>query len=144
MPREHWQAWSINQISREPAPVLDHPHGKVVFLVPIQPSSGALCVVSAPPLVTSTKAQHLPLLPFFREQWGCLSAYSSHRLTEWLGLEGIKDHEAPIHLLQAEPSTSISNIRPGCPGPHPTPITSRCIVSNTPFAHREVQTLYQT
>ena len=37
----------------------------------------------------------------------------------WVGRD-LKDHEAPMSLLQAGPPTFISNSRPGCPGPHPT------------------------
>jgi len=37
----------------------------------------------------------------------------------WVG-RNLKDHQAPAPLTQAGPSASISNTRPGCPGPHPT------------------------
>jgi len=44
-----------------------------------------------------------------------------HRIIEWLGLEGTsRDRWAPIPLLQAVPPTFIPNVKPGCPGPHPT------------------------
>jgi len=37
----------------------------------------------------------------------------------WAGRD-FKDHQAPNPLPQAGPPTSISNTRPGYPGPHPT------------------------
>jgi len=37
----------------------------------------------------------------------------------WVGRD-LSDHAAPTPLLHTGLSTSISNTRPGCPGPHPT------------------------
>lgn len=42
---EHWEAWSINCLSRKLLPVVDYPHGKEIFLMLslIPPRGAALC-----------------------------------------------------------------------------------------------------
>ena len=44
---------------------------------------------------------------------------SQNRRMAWVGRD-LKDRESPDPLPEAGPPTSISNTRPGCPGPHPT------------------------
>ena len=43
MPLQHWQAWSINHLSRKPGAVFDHPFSKE--MLPIVQSKPPLCSV---------------------------------------------------------------------------------------------------
>jgi len=58
-----------------------------------------------------------------------LSSQNQNHRVAWVGRD-LGDHQAPTALLQAGPPPSISNTRPGCPGPHPnwpwTPDLNSC------------------